>query len=182
MEAKRRRARASYKGAFGIGDVTFCAHIYGILEYKEDTLKRCSRHTCHLTSGETLEGITGGICKCLGLTGDFSVDRLHHMTSMLGMFCGGDFRRNIQVDPLGMNAANFTTFSLGIGTHGGAITNKYIHDYPSQWYKAVEGGVLGRLPVSKQEPQYEKPAYVTDVKFQMQAGTTISGFLPHIDE
>merc|ERR1740123_2403771 len=112
----------------------------------------------HLTRGPALEGVTGGICKCLGLVGDF------------------------EVDPLGMNAANFTTFSLGIGTHGGAITNKYLHDYPSQWYKAVDGGVLSKLPVSKQEPQYEKPAYVTDVKFGMQAGMTIGGYLPHIDE
>lgn len=59
-------------------------------------------------------GVTS-VVKSLGLLGDWAVDKLHHQTQMSGMWCDGDWRRVLAIDPTGMNAANFTTFSLGIG-------------------------------------------------------------------
>merc|ERR1719440_29109 len=141
---------------FGIGDVTFLMNAWGLLEYKVGVLKRCSRHTLHLDTGEKLEGVTV-ILKALGLLGDFAVDKLHKMTEMVGMYCGGDFRRIIYYDPTGMNAANFETFSAGIGTTGHCLSNKYLYDYPKEMYRAMDQGLMSNLPRHKEERDVEKP-------------------------
>mmetsp|Transcript_34319 Transcript_34319/g.103414 ORF Transcript_34319/g.103414 Transcript_34319/m.103414 type:complete len:748 (+) Transcript_34319:83-2326(+) len=165
---------------FGIGDVTFLAKAYGILEYVEDTVKRFTQHTVHLDGGGKLEEVTG-VIKSLGLLGDFAVDKLHHMKEMVGMWCGGDFRRVLSIDATGMNAANFTTFSLGIAVHGGVLSNKYLHDYPQEYYRIHELGVLNVLAKSKADDSLQKPAYVTDVKYSMSCGITVSAMCPNMD-
>jgi len=165
---------------FGIGDVTFLAHAYGILEYVEDEMKRVSHHTLHLKSGKKVENVTG-IIKSLGLLGDFSVDKLHGMKEMVGRWCAGDFRRCLAVDDPGMNAANFTTFSLGIGIYGQVKNYKYLHDNPNEYYKMEKLGIKDSLPVSKPRDDIQKPAYVTDVKYAMAVGITIGQFCPHAD-
>merc|ERR1719362_2255585 len=119
---------------FGIGDVTFLMVAWGILEYCEATLKRCSKHTLHLSTGRKLKGVTV-ILKALGLLGDWAVDKLHNMKEIVGSFCDGDWRRVLMIDATGMNAANFTTFSTGIGTTDFVITNKFLHDFPREFYR-----------------------------------------------
>eukprot|EP00811_Abedinium_folium_P021799 NODE_30_length_4203_cov_19.513984.p1 GENE.NODE_30_length_4203_cov_19.513984~~NODE_30_length_4203_cov_19.513984.p1 ORF type:complete len:997 (+),score=321.63 NODE_30_length_4203_cov_19.513984:88-3078(+) len=178
--ADRMNVNIVQNSRFGIGDVTFLAHAYGILEYVVDTLERVSPQTLHLTSGATLENITS-IIKSLGLVGDFNVDKFHNMTEMIGLWCGGDWRRVIAVDPLGMNAANFTTFATGDATHGNVHTLKFLHDFPEEYYRIEALGIKAQLPRSKQDPSCQRPAYVTDVKYAMLSGITIGGFLPLLE-
>jgi len=164
---------------FGIGDVTFLMVAWGRLEYIEALLKRCSKHTLHLSTGRKLTGVTV-ILKALGLLGDPAVDRLHQMKEMVGPFCGGDWRRLIMIDATGMNAANFTTFSTGIGTTDFVTTYKFLHDYPKEMYKLQGMGLMQALPRHKEEPKLEKPAYVTDVKFAMSGGIILESMCPKI--
>jgi len=165
---------------FGIGDITFLMVAWGRLEYIVDTVKRMTRHTLHLTNGSKIENVQV-VLKALGLLGDFEVDKLHSMKEMVGQFCSGDWRRVLMIDATGMNAANFTTFSTGIGTHGFVAENKYFHDYPMEMYKLINQGLLHTLPRHQAEQKYDKPAYVTDVKFAMTSGIIISGMNPRIN-
>jgi len=163
---------------FGIGDVTFLMVAWGLLEFVIATVKRCSRHTLHLSNGDKLENVTI-VLKALGLLGDWQVDKLHNMKQMVGMFVEGDFRRPLMIDATGMNAANFTTFSTGIGSTDFAITTKFLFEYPKEWYK-VQDACLKSLPKHREEPEFDKPAYVTDVKFAMTGGIMLGGFVPRI--
>mmetsp|Transcript_22784 Transcript_22784/g.52045 ORF Transcript_22784/g.52045 Transcript_22784/m.52045 type:complete len:719 (-) Transcript_22784:43-2199(-) len=164
---------------FGIGDITFLMCAWGRLEYVVDTVKRMTRHTLHLTSGAKIENVQI-VLKALGLLGDFEVDKLHSMKEMVGSFCSGDWRRVLMIDATGMNAANFTTFSTGIGTHGFVTENKYFHDYPKEMYKLMSMGLMQQLPRHKAEEQYDKPAYVTEVKFAMTTGMMIHMMYPRM--
>lgn len=155
---------------FGIGDVTFLAIAYGKAEYIEDTLKRLSPNTMYLTGGRKLENVNN-IIKSLGLLGDYAVDRLHRMTKMVGSFCDGDWRRVLMMDAPGMNAANFATFSV-LGSIGFARSHKFLFDYPREFYKMQEMGLMANLPVHKAEEKEEKPAYVYGVRHAMTAGIT----------
>lgn len=177
--ADRTNVTVLQNSRFGIGDVTFLMVAWGLIEFIVTTLKRCSRHTLHLSNGDKLENVTI-ILKALGLLGDWSIDKLHGMKEMVGQFCAGDFRRPLMIDATGMNAANFTTFSTGIGTTDFALTHKYLHDFPKEWYKVEGMGVLKTLPRHKEEPELEKPAYVTDVKYSMTGGIILSGMLPNL--
>merc|ERR1719401_2243627 len=179
--ADRSRATIIQNSRFGIGDVTFLALIYKKCEYLETTLKRCSRHTLHLHNGDRLEETTC-LIKSTGLLGDWEVDRLHKMKEVVGSFCAGDYRRVIQIDPTGMNAANFTTFSTGIGTWGNMIQMKYIHDFPKEYNRVVGMGLLQQLPRNKGDEKLDKPSYVVDVKFAMVGGIVLSGMCPKLQE
>merc|ERR1740138_893343 len=81
-----------------------------------------------------------------------------------------------------MNAANFTTFSTGIGTTGFVRSNKFIHDHPKEYYRAQGMGMMDQLPVNKANPKEDKPAYVTDVKFAMSAGIIFGTMIPKAGE
>lgn len=177
--ANRTNVTILQNSRFGIGDVTFLMVHWGLLEFVVATLKRCSRHTLHLSNGDKLENVTI-ILKALGLLGDWSVDKLHGMKEMVGMFCSGDFRRPLMIDATGMNAANFTTFSTGIGTTDFTIGMKFLHDFPKEWYKLEGMGVMKSLPRHKEEPDLEKPAYVTEVKYSMTGGIILEGMCPKI--
>jgi hypothetical protein len=164
---------------FGIGDVTFLMVACGKLEYVEASLKRCSKQTLHLSTGRKLEKVSV-ILKALGLLGDYAVDKLHGMKEMVSSFCAGDWRRVLMIDATGMNAANFTTFSTGIGTTDFVITYKFLHDYPKEFYRIQGLGLMQALPRHKEEPAIEKPAYVTDVKFSMTGGIVLESMCPKI--
>lgn len=165
---------------FGIGDVTFLAHKWGMFEYAESTIKRVSRHCLHLANGQKIEDCTG-LIKSLGLIGDFKIDKMHRMKMMLGRWCSGDYRRVLAIDDTGMNAANFTTFSLGIGIYGSAKQFKYLHDFPNEYYQAAAAGLLDALPQAKAEPEYDRPVYVNDVKYTMTGGMILSSYVPVMD-
>jgi len=173
----RSRATIIQNSRFGIGDVTFLALIYGKMEYVESTVKRLTHHTVHLVSGRKLENVENMV-KSLGLIGDWEFDRLQKMKEIVGIWCSGDWRRIVMVDPLGMNAANFTTFSTGIGTYGTVVQYKYLHDFPKEYQRMVGMGLLQQLPKQKGDEKLDKPAYVTDVKFQMTAGIVVSSLSP----
>jgi len=177
---ERKTAHVSQNSRFGIGDVTFLAHYHGKLEYKVDTLKRLTKNTLHLTSGEKLENVTG-IVKALGLLGDFRFDKLHKCTKRVADTVNGDFRRVLTLDPTGMNAANFTTHSLGISVEGFVRQWKYHHDFPHVYYRAVSHGLLDTVPVhtmSKTQP--DQPVYVTPVTYEMSAQIIWGSFFPEL--
>jgi len=164
---------------FGIGDVTFLMVAWGLLEYKIATVKRMSHHTLHLSTGEKLENVHI-VLKALGLLGDYAVDKLHNMKELVGGFCGGDWRRFTQIDATGMNAANFTTFSTGIGTTDFALTYKFLYDYPKEFYKIESMGYMKQLPRHKEEPELEKPVYVTEVKYDMSKSMILDTMVPKV--
>ncbi|CAE6926971.1 unnamed protein product [Symbiodinium sp. KB8] len=62
-----------------------------------------------------------------------------------------------------MNAANFTTFSTGIGSHGWILGQKYLQDHPTEYYRMQGQGLLKQLPTNKADKDLDKPAYVYDV-------------------
>jgi len=179
--ADRSRATVVQNSRFGIGDVLFIALMYGKAEYIETTIKRMAHHALHLHNGERLDDIQV-VIKSTGLLGDFEVDRLHRMKEVVGSFCAGDYRRIIQIDPTGMNAANFTTFSTGIGTWGNMIQMKYIHDFPQVFKRCVGQGLMENLPRNKADEKLDKPCYVTDVKFAMTGGIVLSSMIPKLQE
>ena len=162
---------------FGIGDITFLCLIYGTLEYVQDTVKRLSKHTLHLTSGQKLENVTG-IIKALGLLGDHGVDKMHKMTELVGKFPSGDWRRYLTIDATGMNAANFTTFSLGIGVASIVRQLSFMYFFPHVMRNAVKAGLIEALPRNKARLNEDKPAYVTEVKYDQAAGTILATFIP----
>mmetsp|Transcript_103755 Transcript_103755/g.190490 ORF Transcript_103755/g.190490 Transcript_103755/m.190490 type:complete len:705 (+) Transcript_103755:82-2196(+) len=164
---------------FGIGDVTFLMVAWGLLEYKIATVKRMSHHTLHLSTGEKLENVHI-VLKALGLLGDYAVDKLHNMKELVGGFCGGDWRRFTQIDATGMNAANFTTFSTGIGTTDFALTYKFLYDYPKEFYKMEDADFMRTLPRHKAEPEIDKPVYVTEVRHDMSTSFTLDGMCPKL--
>lgn len=177
--ADRKNVNIIQNSRFGIGDITFLMVAWGRLVFKQDTLKRCTRHTLHLTGGEKLLNVTV-ILKALGLLGDFTVDRLHKMKELVGNYCAGDWRRVLMIDATGMNAANFTTFSTGIGTYGFAAQNKFLHDFPREYHMMVQNGLLQKLPRHKAEEKLDKPAYLTDVKFAMSASIITESLCPKL--
>jgi len=177
----RSRATVIQNSRFGIGDVTFLALIYGKMEYIESTVKRFTRHTLHLVNGRKLENVQN-VVKSLGLLGDFEFDRLHKMKELIGVWCSGDWRRIVAIDPLGMNAANFTTFSTGIGTYGNVVTYKFLHDFPKEVNRMMGMGLMQQLPKQKGDEKMDRPAYVTDVKFQMTAGIIIDSMCPMLQQ
>merc|ERR1711865_1033383 len=89
---------------------------------------------------------------------------------MVGNYCGGDWRRFLSIDATGMNAANFTTFSAGLPVYDSALAQKFLHDHPKEFHKMDAHGFMEALPKHQAEPDLEKPAYVTDVKYAMASG------------
>lgn len=96
------------------------------------------------------------------------------------MFCDGDWRRPVSIDATGLNAANFTTFSAGIGMAGLVRGLKYLHDHPKEYDKAVGAGFLKQLPINKADVDLDKPAYVVDVKHTMSASIIMESLIPKI--
>jgi len=178
---ERSKCQVTQSSRFGIGDVTFLAMACGVLEFVVDTLKRCTRRTLHLTSGRRLEDV-GVIVKCLGLLGDFEVDRFHDMTAMTGFYCGGDWRRVLFIDATGMNASNFGTFSTGQGTNSYVNMTKFMFDHPAEYKRAAQDGMLDQLPKNRARMEEEKPAYIYDVNYTNVVFVTMGAFLPKSQE
>mmetsp|Transcript_100486 Transcript_100486/g.324023 ORF Transcript_100486/g.324023 Transcript_100486/m.324023 type:complete len:635 (+) Transcript_100486:347-2251(+) len=155
---------------FGIGDVTFLAVATGRCEYVVDLLKRCSRGTLHLQSGQRLERVDN-IIKALGLIADFGADRLHKIKEMVGIWPSGDFRRVIHSDPLGMDAQNFSTHSTGGASYAASVSSKFFIDYPAEMQLLHAEGLLDRLP--RMRAGEEKPAHQFDAKYTMVSAVTV---------
>jgi len=168
----------SQSSRFGIADVTFLAHAFGKLEYVEDTLKRLTKHTLHLSGGRKIEEVTN-LLKALGLVGDYEVDRFHHMKKMIGIWPEGDFRRPIGMDAPGMHAANFETMSTGVPGWHQVYEHRYFLHYPKEMYRLIGYGLLDMLPQRKAD---DRPAYIFDVKYAMSAGVTLGSMCPKLHE
>ncbi|CAL1136122.1 unnamed protein product [Cladocopium goreaui] len=81
-----------------------------------------------------------------------------------------------------MNAANFTTFSTGIGSHGFVLGQKYLHDYPNEFYRMRSMGLMKQLPTNKADKDLDKPAYVFDVKYSMSASIIAETMNPKLGQ
>mmetsp|Transcript_34128 Transcript_34128/g.77297 ORF Transcript_34128/g.77297 Transcript_34128/m.77297 type:complete len:724 (-) Transcript_34128:38-2209(-) len=175
------KVQITQNSRFGIGDVTFLACLWGRAEYVEDTVKRMTKRTLHLTGGRKLEDVTN-VVKALGLLGDFAFDRLHNMKRMVGCYCDGDWRRVCMIDDPGMYAANFITFSTGIGTWSWVRSQKYLFDHPQDYFKMCQAGFMSQLPVNEADEKLDKPAYVRNVQYSSSVGMITSALNPKVDE
>lgn len=161
---------------FGIGDVTFLAVATGRCEYVQDLIKRFTQRTIHLQGGQKLDQIDN-VIKALGLIADHTCDKFHKIKELIGPWPNGDIRRIIYADPLGMNAANFTTFSTGIGSYTTGIRDKYLIDFPAEQRLVLEH-CTPLLPRSKASG--EKPAHQYDAKYATTCAVVIEGVCPKI--
>jgi len=175
--AARSNAHIIQGSRFGIGDVFFLAVAYGRAKIVQGLVKRLSRHTLHLEDGGKLSPVSN-IIKALGLVGDFDVDRLHNMKEVVGMWCGGDYRRPFGIDPPGLNAANFSTFSAGIGIYSNLVTLKHVIDHPYEYKQLVRAEIPLLLPRHKRTE--DMPAYLIDVKHAMASGILVEATLPRV--
>lgn len=164
---------------FGIGDVTFLAVAWGRCEYVVDTLKRCTYHTLHMTGGQKLENVKV-LVKALGLIADWGADRFHKIKEMLGTWPGGDHRRILFADPVGMHAANFSSFSTGVGSYVSSLRDKHLVDFPQEYYRLQAMGVLDMLPRHKAIPEEDRPAHQYDAKYATSASMVLDGSLPRV--
>mmetsp|Transcript_73756 Transcript_73756/g.232944 ORF Transcript_73756/g.232944 Transcript_73756/m.232944 type:complete len:711 (-) Transcript_73756:46-2178(-) len=164
---------------FGIGDVTFLAIAWGRCEYVVDTLKRCTYHTLHLTGGRKLENVKV-LVKALGLIADWGADRFHKIKEMVGTWPAGDHRRILFCDPVGMHAANFSSFSAGIGCYVTSLREKYLCDFPQEVARLQAQGVIDMLPRHKAIPEEDRPAHQYDAKYGTSAAMVIDSALPRV--
>mmetsp|Transcript_99689 Transcript_99689/g.282342 ORF Transcript_99689/g.282342 Transcript_99689/m.282342 type:complete len:726 (-) Transcript_99689:27-2204(-) len=175
----RSKCTISSASRFGIGDVTFLAVAWGRCEYVVDLVKRVTHHCLHTEGGRKLEDVTC-VIKCLGLIGDFGADRLHKVREFVGPWPHGDFRRTISADPLGMHAANFTTFSAGIGGYGDSVKVKFLLDFPQEFQRLQNMGILDMLPRSKATDA--KPCHQWDAQYAQTCGMIVEGNLPRLGQ
>mmetsp|Transcript_47415 Transcript_47415/g.113754 ORF Transcript_47415/g.113754 Transcript_47415/m.113754 type:complete len:474 (+) Transcript_47415:1-1422(+) len=164
---------------FGIGDVTFLAVAWGRCEYVQDTLKRCTYHTLHLTGGQKLENVTV-VVKALGLIADWGADRFHKIKEMVGTWPAGDHRRILFADPVGMHAANFSSFSTGVGSYVASLRDKHLVNFPQEFYRLQATGVLDMLPRNKAILEEDRPAHQYDAKYATSAAMVVDGSLPRV--
>jgi hypothetical protein len=134
-----------------------------------------TRHTLHTELGRKLPEVTV-VIKALGLLADFFADKFHKAKEMVGAWVNGDVRRFVYADPLGMHAANFMTFSTGIGSYAGAKQQKYLWDFPGEWQRLVATGIIEMLPRTKQLE--ERPIHQYDAKFMGSVGMIVDANLP----
>jgi len=173
----KRSCTISSNSRFGIGDVTFLAVAWGRCEYVIDHLKRCSYHTLHTVAGRKIDDVTV-IIKALGLIADFGADRFHKMKEMIGTWPSGDYRRILYCDPLGMHAANFSSFSAGIGSYVNALRDKHLIDFNSEHRLLLDNGTLDMLPKTKATE--EKPAHQYDSKHLTTVSMVVDANLPKL--
>lgn len=164
---------------FGISDVTFLMHAWGLLEYVESEVKRISAKALHMENGNVIEGVNV-IVKAFGMVGDPAVDQLHYSSEMIGPFAGGDWRRAILTDAIGVDGHEFTAFSTGLHTTRFALSHKHLFDFPKDFYKMRDEGLMNELPVTKAvDPQ---PAYCVDIRTFTTAQLILSSMCPSLQE
>merc|ERR1719245_2528453 len=77
-----------------------------------------------------------------------------------------------------MNAANFTTFSTGIGSYGMAISASYLINYPQELTKLRAMGIIDFLPRNKSAD--DRPAHQYDAKYAQSCSMLVDGSLPNL--
>jgi len=169
-------ATISSNSRFGIGDVTFLACATGRCEYVVDTVKRFTQNTVHLNGGDKIDNIQV-VIKALGLLADFNCDKLHNIKEMVGIYPGGDHRRAIYCDALGMHATNFTTKSTGGPSYTFSIVAKYFMEFPTEYVRAMDT-VQHLLPRSGADEN--KPACQYTAQFAMNANGILLSAVPKL--
>jgi hypothetical protein len=154
----RTNATVIQKTRFGIGDVYFLAHMYGLMEIKIGNVKRCSHKTLHLDTGDTIE--CDCVLKCTGCLGDWKVDKLLKIKEMVGFWVNGDSRRVCTGEADGIQAASFGSTTGGPGMHNMIRSMLHFWDCPADFNRLEQDGITKQLPVHRAgEPNEEFPAY-----------------------
>ncbi|CAE7545732.1 unnamed protein product [Symbiodinium natans] len=174
---KRTNVTINQKSRFGIGDVYFVANAMGICEVVEDEIKRISPQHVHMQSGRKLEAQV--ILKLYGFNGNFDVDRLMNVKSMMGFWPDEDFRRYLIAEPIGVNATNFGGTSFSPGVRVWVEFSAYFLWYPKDFPNVRDSGLM---PTHSADPELDRPAYVIDARHGTQTIMGINGAVPAIAE
>jgi len=167
----------SQKSRFAVSDVLFLAAAYGKLAFVEDTIKRLSHYTIHLTSGNEMRNIRN-LIKATGLVGDAQVDRLHKLGEMQGCWPEGDCRRPIRADAPGVHGSNFEGLAQGVISYYALQQDKFFFDFPREFRLAVDRGLMDMLPVNVAEG--DRPAYAYDIRYALMVGSALAAMCPKL--
>lgn len=172
-DAARKNVTIHQKARFGIGDIYFLSRFYGKTEVVVGAVNKLTRHTMHLDTGRKLH--VKAILKLLGFVGEWSVDKLLQLKSLVGMWVDGDYRRFTISEFPTTHAQRFGGTSLSTGAITWCYAHMYSLNFPKEHAKMLATGLI---PTHKPDVKSDTPGYVLDARLGASVMIAISSACP----
>lgn len=131
-DANRSWALFTQKTIFGVSDPYFLACYYGLCEVIVGEIARLSHHTIHLKNGRKLENVEM-IVKATGTAPSFKIAKQLGIKEIVGSWANGDPLRPVNLSAKGVQARNFSSFSIGPGLAPSVKMLKLVHRLPARF-------------------------------------------------